>query len=80
MPQNPGQLAAMSYLLLEALTKATGCEVWNFPLTYLERSGLKSPGGVSSSEDLLYFDKYLCNKKTVLRLGVLILYLLPQFV
>ena len=80
MPQKPGQLAAMSYLLLEALTKATSCKVWNFPLTHLERSALKSPGGVSSNEDLSCFDKYFGNKKTILRLGVLILYLLPQFV
>lgn len=65
----------MSCLLLEALTKATGCKVWNFLLIRLE-----SPSGVSSNEDLSCFDKYFGNKKTVLSLGVLSLYLLPQFV
>lgn len=75
MPQNAEQLTAMSCLLLEALTKATGCKVWNFLFTHLERSGLKSPGGVSSNGDLSCFDKYFDNKKTVLHLHGLILYL-----
>lgn len=67
--------AAMSYLLLEAVTKATSCKVWNFLLIHLERSGLKSSHGVSGNEDLFCFDKCFGNRRIVLRLGVLILYL-----
>lgn len=67
--------AAMNYLLLEALTKATSCKVWNFLLTHLERSGLKSSHGVSSNKDLFCLDKCFGNRQIVLLLAVLILYL-----
>lgn len=52
----PAQLAAMSNWFLEASAKASGCGVWNFPLTYLERLGLESPGGASDNGCLSCFD------------------------
>lgn len=58
------QLAALSCLLLEALTKATGYNARNFPLTHLERSGMKCTGSVSSNEDLSCFDKSVGNENS----------------
>lgn len=78
--QNSGQLAALSYLLLGALTKATGYNARNFPLTHLDRSGMKCTFSVSSNEDLSCFDKSVGNERIVLHLDTLVLYLLPQFV
>lgn len=80
MHQNSGQLAALSYLLLETLTKATGYNVRNFPLTHLERSGMKCTGSVGSNEDVSHFDKSVGNEIIVLHLDMLVLYLFPQFV
>lgn len=77
--QNSEQLAAPSCLLLEALTKATGYNARNFPLTHLERSGMKCTGSVSSNEDLSCFDKSVGNERIVLHLDMLVSYLLPQF-
>lgn len=56
MQQNPAQLAAVSNWFLEASAKASGCGVWNFPLTCLERLGLKSSGGASGNGGLSCFD------------------------
>lgn len=63
-----------------ALTKATGYNARNFPLTYLERPGMKCTGSVSSNEDLSCFDKSVGSERIVLHLDMLVLYLLPQFV
>lgn len=77
MHQNSGQLAALSYLLLEALTKATGFNARNLPLTHLERSGMKCTGSIGSNEDLSSFYKSVHNERIVLHLDMLVLYLLP---
>lgn len=65
---------------MEALTKATGYNARNFPLTHLERSGIKCTGSVTSNEDLSCFDKSVGSERIVLHLDMLVLYLLPQFI